>query len=125
MLRVIDIELLRCSSFQELIDTQYPLTTVVRIVYGLSWLMLLDLERPDPNCVQLEWISADHELAEEHVYTRICSDSGSSSNVLYIVDTGYSFCKKIISEYNKDWFPICIANTNKQEEKLYYNCFDS
>lgn len=133
MLRVIDIELLRCTPFQELIDMYHPSATVVRIVYGLPWLMLFELKRPDPERVQLEWIFGDHTVSETVVKDRVKSDislvATSELNVLYIVDTLYPFCKDIITTYNKDWIPTFVwkqeENQKHQNDVVYRDCFQT
>lgn len=101
MFVVIDIEWLQLSSFQEAIDTFLPSTKRMHIFFGCQWDGLL--YEPLPNDITILWSRMESKNIEIYLNDYLINATEpAAEDELIIIDSSFSFGKKILNTYIND-----------------------
>jgi hypothetical protein len=98
MIVFIDIEWLQLSSFQEAIDTFLPSTKKIHIFFGCQWDGLL--YEPLPKDIKILWSRMESQTINVYLEEYIIHASKpDAEDELIIIDSSFSFGKKILDKY--------------------------
>lgn len=117
MFRVLDIELLQTSSFDDVLTYFLPSAKTIRIFYGIQWMMLL--LQPQVEGVKIIWRPVEHSgLTEAFEAAMNAASKEGAEDELIFLDTSILEGKNLFNLYKDPWHEHDAKDTRLEFKEL-------